>query len=299
MTVPCVVLTRFGSPGPPVEDLVLRQTGSRAGSRRRRRHTSQRWRVARRWPWRTSSGRTVVVVEPVLRAPAVHDGAPTPLVDGFSSEENFGAVQQAQDIESLLGRERRDARPRRRPYFEDYWRLLEGSSSDPTQTAQQRAHRALGRHEFGVDVGGHGVTFGLHQRGDARGQVRHRRRDGVEFCLHTHRIPSVAAAVASRAHTVIVNERSRERRHHRSRVVGHRGAWRRRLDLPAGSTQPGSRRARRPGCLESRSRPRQRGDRGLSRASTRGRTRSGGGARTTRRRRWRGFDVFAAVPVHA
>jgi hypothetical protein len=36
----------------------------------------------------------------------VHDGSTTALVNGFSPEEYFGAVQQTQDIESLLGRER-------------------------------------------------------------------------------------------------------------------------------------------------------------------------------------------------
>ena len=44
----------------------------------------------------------ILVVEPVLRAPAVHDDATAAFVNGFASEEGFGAVEQTQDIESLL-----------------------------------------------------------------------------------------------------------------------------------------------------------------------------------------------------
>jgi hypothetical protein len=32
----------------------------------------------------------------------VHHGAPTPFINGFASNGGFGAIQQTQDIESLL-----------------------------------------------------------------------------------------------------------------------------------------------------------------------------------------------------
>ena len=56
----------------------------------------------------------LVVVEPVFGSPTVHDDATAAFVDGLTTEERLGAIEQAQDVETLLRREREDTRPLRR-----------------------------------------------------------------------------------------------------------------------------------------------------------------------------------------
>jgi hypothetical protein len=45
----------------------------------------------------------IVVLEPVLGEPAVHDGPSTSLVHGLSTQRHLGPVEEIEDFESLLG----------------------------------------------------------------------------------------------------------------------------------------------------------------------------------------------------
>ena len=52
-----------------------------------------------------------VVAEPVLGDPAVHDQAAAALVDRLAAQAHLGAVEQVEDVEALVGGERRSPAP--------------------------------------------------------------------------------------------------------------------------------------------------------------------------------------------
>ena len=107
------MLARLGTARPPVEDLVGgEQVAEEVVIDVAAAHLDRSELVAVRH--RVLGECVAVVVEPVLSAPAVNDGAPATFVDRFASEHRLGAIEQAQDIETLLWRQREDTRPLRR-----------------------------------------------------------------------------------------------------------------------------------------------------------------------------------------